>query len=524
MPTYYNYAQRDVDSQINWATVGKDISTMLTDEVKIREDKKAAIDAASREFGKKLTAFPQGGADDANKWILNYSNDATQAILMQDRLLKQGLLSVRDYTLMRQNITDGTTQAFNLAKEYQDEYKVKMDRLNSNDPKTRAQRVEGVSMGYLEGFANFAESKILINPTDFKLSVGIMAKNKKTGVDELTDKVLTVSDMSRRLRQKFDYFDSKEASSTIATGIAPVIIETITEGSLTKSGQKTSVENAWNNDYVQKAVTQGIESYLTNPLNVSSVLTDDIGGYTPTFSEAEAKANPKMVLFAPDPSTGHLVPRLSPEQKKAATDYLTTEVRAKITNKESVDRFTSQAHDNADRAQRERIHNDNKTARENEYQLDVKKYNDSIKAGGEYRSYEKEYHDKIKSELKDTLIIAMSEEKGKPKLGALINKYGFMVEETDIGNYLKVSAPVFDDAGKIISGETKDITISLNEKDKKVKATEMAALISFMEANVPDNYKLQELFNMGLIGDKAGEEKAKAAAAKGSVRAEDHGK
>ena len=41
MATYYKYAERNVDSQVNWAEVGKGISDMLADEVKIREEKKS---------------------------------------------------------------------------------------------------------------------------------------------------------------------------------------------------------------------------------------------------------------------------------------------------------------------------------------------------------------------------------------------------------------------------------------------------------------------------------------------------
>jgi len=54
MATYYKYAERSADSQINWAEVGKNMSDMLKEETRIREEKKAAIDAASREFGQTL--------------------------------------------------------------------------------------------------------------------------------------------------------------------------------------------------------------------------------------------------------------------------------------------------------------------------------------------------------------------------------------------------------------------------------------------------------------------------------------
>ena len=45
MATYYKYAERSADSQVNWAEVGKGISDMLADEVKIREEKRKMAEA-----------------------------------------------------------------------------------------------------------------------------------------------------------------------------------------------------------------------------------------------------------------------------------------------------------------------------------------------------------------------------------------------------------------------------------------------------------------------------------------------
>ena len=38
--TYYKYAERQVDTRINWAEVGKDMSDMLLEERKLRERKR----------------------------------------------------------------------------------------------------------------------------------------------------------------------------------------------------------------------------------------------------------------------------------------------------------------------------------------------------------------------------------------------------------------------------------------------------------------------------------------------------
>ena len=137
--TYYKYAERNVESQINWAEVGKNLTDMLSEEAKVREEKKAAIDEATRKFGETLANSPQGEHAGMNQWALDYASDAQEARLIQDRLLRSGQLKLRDYNIMRQNITDGTKGAFDLFKEYQEEYKVKMERAKSMDPNTASQ-------------------------------------------------------------------------------------------------------------------------------------------------------------------------------------------------------------------------------------------------------------------------------------------------------------------------------------------------------------------------------------------------
>jgi len=120
--TYFNYAERNAQDQINWAEVGKNMSDMLLEEARIREEKKAAIDKASREFGEVLSNAPTGDYDAGNTFALDYANSAQEIRLMQDRLLKSGQLSVKDYLIARQNVNTGTNQIFDLAKEYQNEY------------------------------------------------------------------------------------------------------------------------------------------------------------------------------------------------------------------------------------------------------------------------------------------------------------------------------------------------------------------------------------------------------------------
>lgn len=341
MATFYKYAERNADSQINWAEVGRDVTDMLREEDKIREQKKAAIDEASRQYGKLLASAPTGEHTGANTWTLNYANDATQARLLQDRLLKSGQLKLKDYLIMRQNLVDGTDQVFNLAKEYQAEYADKMERFKKGE----SQALESFLMASVEGFANFNESKALINPTDYTVNVGKMKKGED-GVYQLTNDVASVNELRNRIKGKFDKFNTRQANEQIATGLASYINTEIKRGSLTRAGQVITIEDAMQRPGYQKAVDDAIEANLQVPYNVSSILTEDIGfdrktgkEYDYTYDDKEAARNPNLILLKVDPVTNMATPQFTKEQKQAVKDFMKGQIEQMIKRKEEIDTF-----------------------------------------------------------------------------------------------------------------------------------------------------------------------------------------
>ena len=60
MATAYKYVEREAENQINWAEVGSNFSNMLNEEARVREEKKSAIDEATREYQKIVANVPVG--------------------------------------------------------------------------------------------------------------------------------------------------------------------------------------------------------------------------------------------------------------------------------------------------------------------------------------------------------------------------------------------------------------------------------------------------------------------------------
>ena len=349
--TYYGYVQRENAAGVNWQEVGANLSQTLLDAGAARQAKRDAFDKSTKEYQETLDNAPSGDFKTANAFALNHAADASRMRLIQDRLLKSGVMKDRDYTVARQNLTDGTKQLFGLSEEYQTEYTDKMKRLKDGE----SQELEGWLMGQIEGLSNLKNSQSYINAQDGSVSVGklVDGPNGTRVLSKNPNDFMTVNQLRNRYKEKYDKFDVGETMTmeaerlgTFITSVraagGPEYAGTVTKlldptmrGSLSPAGVKAV-------DDFKSMETDMINSYLeSNPLNALSVLTDGMVNpkngkpFEPTFDEAEAKANPNKVLIRDDGS-GRIEPVLSKEQQKLAFESVQTNFRNKIDREETI--------------------------------------------------------------------------------------------------------------------------------------------------------------------------------------------
>lgn len=355
--TYYNFAERSADSQINWAEVGKNVTDMLNTEASIREEKKAAIDEASRQYGEVLANAPTGDFKAASEWTLDYANDAAQTRLIQDRLLKSGRLSLRDYTIQRQNLNDGTNQMFAISKEYQEKYKEVAARYEKGE----SQEFEAWLMEQEEGFSNFTNTKAYINPTNGQVSIAKMVK--KVGadgkevfmMDENPDNYVTVNQLRTRMNVRLDRYDYVGSVGGQVDALGEVLktsvtklkgayrmlrIDEMTDPTLRS---RLSDEDKKTLTAYQEWESNMIKAELANPFNQLSILTDAVDKipgtneyYTFTYDAELAKTNPKYI-FIEDDGSGLSKPKFTEEQTKVATDFLRTQTRNAVDQQTKTD-------------------------------------------------------------------------------------------------------------------------------------------------------------------------------------------
>lgn len=178
--TAYKYVERKAENQINWAEVGQNFSNSLQAEVDTRQKKKAAIDQATRDYEKVLANTPTGEFGLANTFALDGAAKLQKQALMQNTLLKSGQLDPRQYTIMQQNLVDGTDQMFSLAETYQAEFSKKMEMMGDDVPAgERLSGLEADLMASVEGLGNLQNHQMTIDPNSGMIGVGNYDENGK---------------------------------------------------------------------------------------------------------------------------------------------------------------------------------------------------------------------------------------------------------------------------------------------------------------------------------------------------------
>jgi len=346
MATFYKYAERSAESQVNWAEIGKDMTDMLRQEVAVREEKKAAIDEATRRYAEQLSNAPQGEHVGAREEALRFADQASKYMLQQERLLKSGLLDPKDYMIARQNLTDGTKRAFGAMKAFQEQYGELMKRAQTDE----SSALELDNLEEVQGYGNFSQSGFFIDAPSGKVNVALKEEQIIDG-----QKVIGLKDGSSRgmeyidgsIYGRIDKFKPREALVSIADTLGSEIRASLDPSTLSKLGSITSIEDLRLRTDIDpdtkevlfefySSIKQSVNSIMENPLQKASLLRDTLG-YTTTLDAAAAAKDPKLILKVIDPATGRGEYQFSEAQNKEAEKWMTGQLLGMIDRKQTID-------------------------------------------------------------------------------------------------------------------------------------------------------------------------------------------
>lgn len=237
MPTYFGYVEREADNYINWADVSKDITGTINDIQRVRDEKKQALDDDYRAELKNLTLQPKGQDEEANKYMTEYGDNASNFLMMQNRLLKQGHVKLKDYVNAKQNLSDGTDNLFQIMKDYQANYSKYMDRYKNNESSS----AELWSLKQVEKFADFSKSAAYI-AADGSVMAAMKTMKNVDGkeiytLDTNPGEVASMSVLKDAVNTMIDRYDVNDKTTELAKAMG-VHVE-----SLYVNGQIASVED-----------------------------------------------------------------------------------------------------------------------------------------------------------------------------------------------------------------------------------------------------------------------------------------
>ena len=352
MATYYKYAERGADSQVNWAEVGKGISNMLADEAKIREEKKAAYETAFQDDMKQLSTQPQGDWQDGTNVVNNFAHNMMAQKLIDYKLLKSGRMKPRDYTLRQQNYTNQTNSVLDLNKRLQE----KRGKAIAAYQAGNLQAMSISDLSDVQEYTDFANAEIIIDPYSSAFNLGKMEEKIINGekVRVVSKNTLPVNIASILIESnKLPYDVNKDIDNTVkgfGTQIN-VLRDLATQtraGSITKLTGIGAYEATKNPqfkkeiDLFNKAVDQKIKEFITNKDNLASILTTQLNYNVDSFTRNPEVAKEKgKILKKIDPITHFsTLDESGPnykEQVKEASDWIRTQILSKMDNKVEVE-------------------------------------------------------------------------------------------------------------------------------------------------------------------------------------------
>lgn len=337
--TAYKYVSPDIDAQINWATVGQTIASNFKAEAESREQKKEAIDKATRDMLKTLSVPPQGQDETKSQQAIKYGQDMSSFILSQEKLLKSGQINPKAYMLTIQNAIDSTNQMYDAFQSYQDNYKEIMERSNSNEN----QPFELFLASKGEQFRDFNLYQPVIN-ADGTVSMAKKIKTKVDGKEVVTissdpNDIMPVSYINSAFTSRFDRFNAVNSAKTLADGLATYVRSTVKNPTLSGVGLIKEFSSPKNNPKYKEVIDNLARSQMQG-LNMLSYLTVDMSvdptkpKYNIVDNPTDAAKSPYNILVQRE--GGKWVPKFTKEQEQAALDSFKTSIESYIGSKESV--------------------------------------------------------------------------------------------------------------------------------------------------------------------------------------------
>ena len=313
--TYYGYVAREDKAYVDWASIGKTISDDLIEVTKSRQEQRDELDRKTEESITNINKLTADQPQLVSEFYMDGANDMRQYLLMLQKEMKAGRLQPNEYLKKKQVLMDGVDQLSLASKDFAADYEEALKRLQKD-----AAGQEVFQNEKYDAFRSTEGKGIYVNPVNGRLYIGTRDENGV--IDSNPSKLLDVNNLYSRRKDQINKYDVVGEASTKVAPLGDYI------RSVRRGGVFTLKDIMQRKEYL-KAENDIIQSMMSSPRNLGSILSDYVGGYTFTENEEEAKADPAKILLKKD-GMNLLQPQLTDEQRKAAEEALRAQLRVQL--------------------------------------------------------------------------------------------------------------------------------------------------------------------------------------------------
>ena len=312
MSTYYNYVRRGTESQVDWGKIGKGLSDEITRISQDRDTKRTELDKLNTDLIRSASEVTAPEQEYVRNLVLNGTNEMKNLALTNNNLLKRGVITPAQYRMAMENMSAGVTNLDKAAKEFDSSYKKSMERLAKGEmPWEEQQQKE-----QLFKYGNLKDKTLYVAP-DGSMYITSIDENGNPVADPR--KMMNTGVLAQGLGQEMVKYD---VNSQLDKGVESI-------GSVVEILRKNGVlatDSAMNNPEYKKTRDLYIDSMISNPKNIISIMGDYMGGYNAV--DDQSKAGGKNIYRDVN---GNFIP--TDEQVKEVKDKLTAMFDARVSKK-----------------------------------------------------------------------------------------------------------------------------------------------------------------------------------------------
>lgn len=274
MSTYYNYVRRGTESQVDWGKIGTGISDEILRISRNREEQRQELDKINTDLIKSASEIAIPEQEYVRNLVLNGTNEMKNLALMNNNLLKKGLITPAQYRMTMENMKSNVANLDKSVREFGPAYQKAMERLNNGEmPWLEQQQKEN-----LFKYGNLQDKTLYVAP-DGNMYITQLDDNGNPVADK--NKMMNVGVMATGLGYEMKKFDTLGELSKGVNSIGQVV-------DIVRKGGVLATESAMNNPQYKDARDKYISAMMSNPINLVSIMGDYIGGYNKVDSESEA--------------------------------------------------------------------------------------------------------------------------------------------------------------------------------------------------------------------------------------------